>query len=91
MKSIWKYPLLLQRDFKLELPGGAKLLLLAEQDGIPTAWFEVNSDNDREIRILHCHGTGHDLPSDDRVHIGSVCMSGGHFVWHYYESKTRSA
>lgn len=84
MKKIFKYPLQVNDSFTLQLPAGSRILHLGVQDGHPALWAEVHQDNPAEVRQFHCVGTGHILPEDDRVHLGTIIVSG--WVWHYYES-----
>lgn len=85
MKRIWKFELQVADRFGVEMPTGAKILSVGDQNGGPHLWAEVHPDNDRETRVFHCHGTGHDVPEDGRQYVGTaICHP---FVWHYYERK----
>lgn len=82
MKTIYKYQL--ANFATLDLPVGAKAVLVEMQNGSPHIWFEHNRSAFKEQRFFRIYGTGFDIP-DNSIHIGSVID--GMFVWHIYEVK----
>lgn len=86
MNSVWKYSLILQGINDLELPAGAKVLHVDEQDGIPQMWVLVDPESKaKEHRQFEIRGTGHPV-SEHRAYIGT--WQSGSFVWHLFEKPT---
>jgi len=89
MKTIYKYPLLLESSIhEVELPMGAEIVHVGVQaPGVLTFWAIVNTDNDNELRRFDIRGTGHQLPdyASKDAHIGTAFD--GEFVWHLFEVK----
>jgi hypothetical protein len=86
MKSIYKYPLLAYVDRQqVQLPVGAEIVHVEQQNGVPTLWALVTSDPlwPTEFRTILFVGTGHTLPGEHHDHIGSYTE--GPFVWHVLE------
>ena len=83
MKTVWKYPAMLNDEFSLKLPYGAEGLCVQLQNGIPTMWILVNPDEDvYEDRKFLCRGTGHPIECEIR-YIGTYQAST--LVFHIFE------
>ena len=90
MLSIFKYPVLIQDHFTLELPKDAKILTVQTQRGIPQLWAMVDSEIGKEKRYFRLAGTGHPLGDDYlRIinYIGTFQMVNGTLVFHLFEIK----
>lgn len=91
MRTVFKYNVAVSDHWtELELPMGAKLLGLQCFDHNPHvihAWFEVESEAVRSIRLLRPFGTGQEVQGQ---HLGSVDMAAGALVWHVYERVGKS-
>ena len=84
MKTIYKYKLAIEAEQTLHIPGGnGTCLLVADQGGELTIWFEVETDKPERVRTIRIVGTGKNC---ERVagdfHLGSAIV--GDFVWHVY-------
>jgi len=99
MRSIWKFPLAIVDFQEIEMPQGAKPLLVAVQPSVANRglgtlciWAEVDTDVPKIKRGVWIVGTGHPmlLVADAAKHIGSTLMvgqtflDGPGFVWHVY-------
>jgi hypothetical protein len=86
MRTVFKYPIPATGDVRIELPMNAKLVLCDTQGASfnPVLWFEIERDNDHEMRTFRVFGTGHDIP-DGYEHMGSVNHEMTGLVWHVYE------
>jgi len=85
-KVIYKYEVELNDLVYMELPQGAEILFVGNQNGFPhtlIVWAAVNPNNEKEIRKLACYGTGHEFRHEKQKHIRSYMV--GPFVWHIYE------
>lgn len=83
---IWKYELQITDMQQVEMPNGAELLSVANQDGCLCLWAKVDADKQVETRFIEIIGTGNPIAQDmgvDRKFIGTVLMSP--FVWHVFE------
>lgn len=90
VRSVWKYELAVVHGVQtLRMPAGAKVLTLQLQNGKPTIWMEVDTEEAREDRAFQMHGTGWDWHEGDgrtSAYVGTVQI--GEFVWHFYELVT---
>lgn len=83
--SIWKFSLrVTQAPQQIEVPTGAIIRHIGEQDGSICIWMEVTQSAPKEKRKFLVMGTGWELP-EDRNYVGTVQM--GSFVWHVYENR----
>lgn len=86
MKTIWKYGLGPGIN-NIELPQGATFLDLQIQDGVPTAWFEVDSAAAKTVRRFTHVQTGAEVPADG-VYLGTLqVLHIMPLVIHFYELK----
>ena len=83
--TIWKFPLAITDIQEAEMPHGAKILHVDNQDGIPTMWAEVDTRQVMVKRIIAVVGTGNPMSDAAAMgnHVGSVLMPP--FVWHIYD------
>jgi len=82
--TIFKYPLPTSKT-KVSMPHSATILSVQLQHGIPCIWAMVDVDNDLEDREFWIFGTGHVLPDNPGIYIGTILD--GSFVWHIFEKK----
>lgn len=68
------------------MPASAQILCVAEQRGILCLWALVNPLAIAEKRIIRIAGTGHELPAEPGIYIGSVQLKQGALVFHVFES-----
>ena len=83
---IWKYELQVTDMQPVEMPKGAELLSVANQNGTLCLWAKVDADKERETRHIEIIGTGNPIPQDmgvDRRFIGTAVVNP--FVWHVFE------
>lgn len=88
-RTIWKFALAADRDVQhVQMPIGADILHVAEQDGKPMLWAMVNPDADRRPRRILTITTGGDC-TVQRVlstqYIGTVLLHDGQYVVHYFD------
>jgi len=81
--TIWKYTLGPAEVQTIDVPAFAKLLTVAQQDGAPTLWFEVDPEAVTMPRTFVVIGTGWEIPEPKRLtYVGTTHST---FVWHLYE------
>lgn len=93
MRTVWKYQIKIMRDTvgTFYVPEGAILVHAAPDVIYPgslsepcvSLWFEVESENDAEVRVFEVFGTGHAIPDAAGVHVASVVDAP--LVLHVYE------
>lgn len=83
MPVVHKVHVELQDQAHILMPTDAKIIMVAEQHGAITIWFE-HDNGPLTPRTIHIHGTGHPFPAGQK-HVGSLQM--GEFVWHLYEEE----
>jgi hypothetical protein len=91
MKTIYKYRLDLESA--LFMPKDAQVLSIQMQDGFVCLWALVDTDNEKEMRIFMCYGTGMKIadsayPMD---FLGTVQADSGSLVLHVFEIKRNIA
>ena len=89
MKTIWKYELKLQAITTLELPTGARVVHVAEQEDRPQLWALVDPSAPPEPRSFQTLATGEEFDDSkvEHVYLGSFLTHGGVFVGHVVELK----
>ena len=86
MRSVWKFPLKLDEFQVVEMPMFAEILCVQMQQGTPTIWASVETNNDPEGRQIAIVGTGHPAPPPEQSdYIGTVQMDA--YVWHVFAEK----
>jgi hypothetical protein len=90
MKTVWKFPIVIEDTFELELPEDAEILHVDSQEQrYAYLWALVDPDVPKERRRFRLAGTGH--PIDDSLeitgleHVGSFQLHGGRLVYHLFE------
>jgi hypothetical protein len=85
MKRIYKYPLEITGVQPVDMPAGAKLLSVANQNGTLCLWAMVDTDAPNDRRVIVICGTGHAMDDAGLIFIGTVLM--GPLVWHVFEGQ----
>lgn len=96
MKRIFKYPLPMEVDngvarwkdrFEIELPRGAEILTVQEQNNAPMLWALVDPEAIKEKRKMLLLNTGAEMPPDVNYHrfLGTYQLNGGRLVFHLFE------
>ena len=86
MITIWKYPITIADDVQIEMPRGALPRFFSVEQGEPTLWAEVDTDQSLQPKQFKLIGTGHKL--SDRAETGQRYIGTCHhgpFVWHLFE------
>lgn len=87
MKTIFKYQLLSDQN-PIVTHTGARIVHIAIQHDMITAWAEVETTNDPETLMLYVVGTGQPIPLAAIDHVGSSMTDSGNFVFHVYAGVT---
>lgn len=83
MKIIWKFPIELTDEQRIEIPAGSKILSAQVQNGQICIWAIVDdSEVETEYRPVAIVGTGNKLWCFDWEFVGTVQQ--GDFVWHIF-------
>ena len=83
MKTIWKYPI--GTETEIEMPQFAQVLSVQVQHTQPCIWVLVNPDLARTKRLFRIYGTGHEIPNNPGMYIGTFQHHGGAIVFHLFE------
>jgi hypothetical protein len=78
---VWKYPVPLQDEFDLEIPGYCNAIAFQVQDGRPYVWVECKPEEPLSPYRFFLIGTGFRVPNA-RAYVGTIQLDG--FVWHLY-------
>lgn len=82
MRTIWKFPLELTAEQAIEIPVTYEVLTVQVQNGEIVAWAIVDTADERVKQRIVIVGTGHPLPDNIDLHIGTVQI--GPYVWHVF-------
>lgn len=85
MPTIWKFTLQPTDSQVIDMPAGAKVLTAAVQGYDVCLWAEVNPESPSRPRRFRMFGTGHPMPSEPGLYVGTAILSGGSLVLHVYE------
>ena len=82
-KQIWKYPLEITGTQEIEMPVGAQSLSVQVQHGHPRIWAMVDTEAEKETRLVQIFGTGHSVENEGSF-IGTFQVEGGSLVFHAF-------
>lgn len=85
---VFKYPLQIVSDQRIELPKGATILHAGDQGGTLCLWTMVDETAPVVQRHIAIYGTGHVIPIDvEPTHYVGTVMYGanGGLVWHVFD------
>jgi hypothetical protein len=89
MKTIYKYPLK-NHTTQIELPKGAQVLSVINQENVITVYASVETENEMESVEFRIFGTGWDVGGEDLdllKFVGTVQVDW--LVWHvFYKSQS---
>lgn len=83
-ERIYKYPLETTDHQVVVMPKGATPLCVQMQEDRPCLWARVDPGAATEAVGVYTVGTGHMLPRDLGLYLGTYQMLGGSLVWHVY-------
>jgi hypothetical protein len=86
MRTIHKFPVVIDDQFSIEMPVGAEVLSVHRQGGGIFVWAIVDSKAAVERRCFAVRGTGHPLRGNEGRFIGTVLTNGDALVWHIFEN-----
>lgn len=84
MKTIWKFTL--EPNCTLEMPIGAEILTVQEQNGHAQMWALVDPYAENEEREFAVYGTGHKIPDSPGAYVGTFQLNEGTLVFHVFEA-----
>jgi len=82
--TVYKYRVYETPTPVLQLPSGAALLHLGEENDSLYVWALVDTEQPYEQRDLMLAGTGWEMPATPGRHVGTVQMRNG-LVFHLFE------
>ncbi len=84
MKTIWKYSMD-QPDCTFDMPWNAKVLCVQVQNEIPQLWVLIDPSEYKIPTRFKTYGTGHDIPDNAGIYIGTFQMFRGRLVFHVFQ------
>ncbi len=82
-KQIWKFPVPVMSDFKIQMPRGAEIISVQSQHGDGVMWAICDTSAEKQTRHFRVYGTGHSMANDGIKYIGTYQQDV--FVWHLFE------
>lgn len=84
MRRIFKYSLRLGAGPQpVEMPAGANVVHIHEQNNQACLWAEVDPDAEPVLRVFSVYETGESIDDDRWRYVGTVHLDWA--VWHVYE------
>lgn len=87
MTTIYKYQLNTPISIQgVEMPIGAEILTVANQEDKITIWAKVDDQAEKEVVEINVYGTGHQMYQTEktkRQYLGTVFI--GPLVWHVFK------
>ena len=87
-KTIYKYPVVADDIFVLDLPNGAEVLTVQIQYKEPQLWVLLDPSAPKKERAFRLAGTGHPITYDagqNYSYINSFQLQDGNLVFHLFE------
>ena len=84
MRTVYKYPVIMDDEWEMSMPRGAKILSLDVQGGKPYMWAAVETTRMSDGRFFITRGTGHKL-SGTLEFIGMFQLDKLGLVFHVFE------
>lgn len=81
-ERIWKFPIPFGDDVKIDMPKGARIIAVQDQECDIMIWAICDELAEREPVRFVIVGTGHPMPAFQVRHVGTVQQ--GRFVWHVF-------
>lgn len=87
MLKVFKYQVEMSDYFELDLPEGARILIVDVQSNIPWLWALVDPSAPSEKRLFRFAGTGHPIEEDpDKLRfISTFKVDEGALIFHIFE------
>jgi hypothetical protein len=88
--EIWKFPIQrMEREQKIEVPKGSKILTMQLQHNEPCVWVMVDPDvKEKEALKIMTFATGNRIDKERPaflIYIGTYQLYGGSLVFHVFE------
>jgi hypothetical protein len=83
MQRVYKYDASMSEDMQIEMPAGAKLLCVQNQNERPQLWALVDTSAPPAVRRVFFKVTGED--ASEGTYIGTVLLNRDSFVVHYFD------
>lgn len=85
-RVIYKYPLQIANEQRLEMPMGAEILCVQAQGDVPCIWAIVDPAHPVTERKITIKGTGHRFSPDESqgTYLGTIQTQNGSLVWHVF-------
>ena len=84
-KAVWKFRLAVIDSLELEMPEGATILHVHEQNTAICLWALVDPNAPTVARKFTIYGTGHPVPDAHGAYVGTAHMMDGQLVFHLFE------
>lgn len=85
MKTVYKYSIPInEQTFRLDLPGGAKILSAQLQNGKPQLWALVNTEMPAISRQFYWVGTGNPIDESGLTYVSTFLLNQDTKVIHLF-------
>ncbi len=85
MKTIYKYPIVIDDVIRISLPGDAQILSIQEQNGQTCLWALLDPQAKKRTRTIRVFGTGHPFDLVNHQFISTVNYQEQNLVFHFFE------
>lgn len=84
-KTVWKFEIPATDRFFIDLPEGALVLHVGEQNGDPFIWVMVDPDAPKTMRFFRLYGTGQPIDDSSRHYVGTFQLRDMDLVFHLFD------
>ena len=84
MRTIYKYPIEIQDEFRIVMPTDSEPLHVGMQGDRPYLWVLVNPMNECIQHQFYLMGTGHIRKVSQATYVGTFQMAEGRLVFHLF-------
>ncbi len=92
MKTIYKYPLVIEDSQNIPIPEGSEFLSIQEQNDLPIIYFLVDPSQDKfplEFRLLETGQPLEESSLEGFLYLGTVLTYlGGKLTWHIFAKQS---
>lgn len=85
MITMYKYQFEFAKEVTIEMPDGPTMLSVQLQNGVPSMWAMVNTDNAPKSYKLACYWTGEEITNADQLRFIGTVQAADNLVWHIFE------
>jgi hypothetical protein len=85
MITVYKYQFEFAEEITIELPASSYILSIQMQDGKPSLWARVDTDNEVVPYKFECYWTGQAIVDVEKLGFIATVQANEGLVWHVFQ------